>query len=204
MTVTSLPKASALVLIDLQNLVINLPLQPRTGQEVVKNAARLVSAFHKQKLPVVLVRVSHSKDGGDIIRSIVDSPMAMNFDALPPGWDEVVPELMLNESTIVVTKHNWGAFYGTDLELQLRRRGVSCIVLGGIATNFGVESTARQGYERNFQQIFVEDAISSRSAELHEFSVEHILPRLGQMTTTESLLHLMQTRQEAAEESLAK
>jgi nicotinamidase-related amidase len=198
MPITSLPAASALVLIDLQNLVVSIPLQPKTGQEVVKNAVRLVSEFHQQKLPVVFVRVSHSKDGGTIIRTEVDSPMAIDPETLAAGWDELVPELKVRESDIVVTKYNIGAFYGTDLELQLRRRGVSCIVLGGIATNFGVEATARDGYERNFQQIFVEDCMSSRSAEMHDFSVKHILPRLGQMTTTENLLHLMQTHQKAA------
>lgn len=198
MTVTSLPATSALVLIDLQNLIVNMPLQPRTGQEVIKNAVRLVSQFREHKLPVVFVRVSHSNDGGTIIRTEVDSPMAITPETLPPGWDELVPELKVQDSDIVVTKYNIGAFYGTDLELQLRRRGVSCIVLGGIATNFGVESTARDGYERNFQQIFVEDAMSSRSTEMHDFSIKNILPRLGQITTTEGLLQLMQTHQKVS------
>ena len=197
MAITNLPSTSALVLIDLQNLVLSFPLQPRSGQEVVSNAIRLVSAFREQKLPVVFVRVSHSQDGGNIVRTIVDSPMNIDFKTLSPGWDQLVPELKSVESDIIITKYNWGAFYGTDLELQLRRRGISCIVLGGIATNMGVESTARQGYERNFQQIFVEDAMTSFSIEMHEFSVKNILPRLGQITTTENLLHLMPTYKEA-------
>jgi nicotinamidase-related amidase len=198
MTITSIPSTSALVLIDLQNLVVTMPLQPRPGQEVVKNALHLVSEFREQKLPVVFVRVSHSKDGGTIIRTEVDSPMAIDPKTLPLGWDEIMPELKTQESDIVVTKYNIGAFYGTDLELQLRRRGVTCIVLGGIATNFGVEFTAKDGYERNFQQIFVEDCMSSLSAEMHDFSVKYILPRLGQITTTKGLLHLMQTHQKVA------
>ncbi len=196
MAITELPAASALVLIDLQNLIVGRSLQPIAGTVVVNNAGRLVSAFHAQKLPVIFVRVSHNKDGGSMIKTAVDSPMVMNLESLPAGWDELTPELMANDSDLIVTKYNWGAFYGTDLEIQLRRRGVSCIVLGGIATNFGVESTARQGYERNFQQIFVEDAMSSLSSAMHNFSVNNILPRLGQMTTTDKLLSLMQTPQE--------
>lgn len=195
MTVKSLPPTSALVLIDLQNLVVNFPLQPRSGQEVIKNAVRLVSQFHEQKLPVVFVRVSCSRDGASMVATEVDSPVGLNPEMLQPGWDELVPDFVLSESDILVTKYNWGAFYGTDLELQLRRRGISCIVLAGIATNFGVESTARDGYERNFQQIFVEDAMSSRSAEMHEFSIKTILPRLGQMSTTDEVLRLMKERQ---------
>ena len=81
-----------------------------------------------------------------------------------------------------MTKHQWGAFYGTDLDVQLRRRGIKAIVLGGIATNFGVESTAEQAWERGYEVVIVEDATSSRSAEMHAFSIGTMLPRLSRVT----------------------
>ena len=80
-----------------------------------------------------------------------------------------------------ITKRQWGAFHGTELDLQLRRRGIQTIVLGGIATNIGVESTARQGWENGYSLVFAEDAISGMSAEMHEFAVKNIFPRLGRV-----------------------
>ena len=88
----------------------------------------------------------------------------------------------------MVTKRNWGAFYGTDLDLQLRRRGIKTIVLGGIATNMGVESTARAAHEHGYSQILVEDAMASRSVEMHAFAVGTVFPLLGLVRSTEEVL----------------
>jgi nicotinamidase-related amidase len=100
----------------------------------------------------------------------------------------LAPELRPDEQTLVITKHQWGAFYGTELDLQLRRRGLKTIVLGGIATNMGVESTARNAFELGYEQIFVEDAMTSRSAEMHNFAVASIFPLLGRVRSTADVL----------------
>jgi nicotinamidase-related amidase len=92
---------------------------------------------------------------------------------------------------IVVTKRQWGAFYGTDLELHLRRRGIKTIVIGGISTNFGVESTARDAWERAFAMVFVEDAMAAMSAEAHTFAVTNIFPRLGLVRSTPDVLQAL-------------
>ena len=83
-----------------------------------------------------------------------------------------------------VTKHQWGAFYGTDLDVQLRRRGIKVIVLAGIATNFGVESTAEQAWERGYEVVIAENGTSSRTAEMHAFSIKTMLPRISRITQT--------------------
>ncbi len=93
-----------------------------------------------------------------------------------------------------MTKKQWGAFYGTDLDLQLRRRGISTLLMCGIATCFGVESTARDAYERGYQQIFVEDAMSSRTAEEHQHTVTRIFPRMGRVRSTEQVLAALNAR----------
>jgi nicotinamidase-related amidase len=81
-------------------------------------------------------------------------------------------------------KRQWGGFYSTDLDLQFRRRGVKTIVLGGIATNFGVESTARSAWERSYDLVIVEDACTSISAELHDIAIRHIFPRIARVATS--------------------
>ncbi len=135
---------------------------------------------------MVLVRVSFSPDAPEALRTPVDASMSCSFRE--PGWDELAPELGRSERDIVVTKHQWGAFYGTALDLNLRRRGVDTIVLGGIATNFGVESTARDAWERSYALVLVEDAMSAMTAEAHAFACETIFPRLGRVRRTEDVL----------------
>lgn len=177
--------AAALVLIDLQQGVVGRALQPRSAGEVVRNAALLADVFRTKGWPVVLVHVAF-RDQKDRLSPLVDSPMASA--PLAPNWADIVPEIGPRPGDIVITKRQWGAFYGTELDLQLRRRGVRTIVLAGIATNFGVESTARDAYERNYEQVFVEDAMTSMSAEGHRFVVENIFPRIGRVATTEATI----------------
>jgi nicotinamidase-related amidase len=100
----------------------------------------------------------------------------------------LIPELDRQPGDIVILKRQWGAFYGTDLDLQLRRRGLTTIILCGIATEFGVESTARDAYERGFELIFAEDAMTGSSAESHANSVERIFPRMGRVRSTKQTI----------------
>jgi nicotinamidase-related amidase len=108
--------------------------------------------------------------------------------SLPPDWSELIPELNRQPKDLVILKRQWRAFYGTDLELQLRRRGLSTIILCGIATAFGVESTARDAYERGFEQVFAEDAMTSRTAESHSNSIANIFPRMGRVRSTAEIV----------------
>jgi nicotinamidase-related amidase len=135
---------------------------------------------------VFLVRVAFSPDGKDSLRPHVDGPAPAQTP--PPDWTELVPEMGPKPGDFVITKHQWGAFYGTELELELRRRGLTTIVLCGIATNIGVESTARFAFEYGYQQIFVEDAMSALSAEEHTTTVTKIFPRLGMVRNTKEIL----------------
>jgi nicotinamidase-related amidase len=110
----------------------------------------------------------------------------------PPDWAEIVPEMGPRESDFVITKRQWGAFYGTELDLELRRRGITTMVLCGIATNFGVESTARFAFEYGYHQVFAEDAMSAFSAEEHAATITKIFPRIGLVKKTEEILKALQ------------
>lgn len=186
MTVSRLEAAkTALVLVDLQRGVVGLPVAPHPAGEVVANATRLASAFREAVAPVILVRVSFSADRGDALATLVD-------DAPPrrepqPGFDEIVDGLR-EPGDLVVTKRQWGAFHGTDLDLHLRRRGIDTVVLGGIATNMGVESTARPAHEHGYNVVLAEDATSALSAEDHGFAFTRIFPRLGRVASTDEVI----------------
>ncbi len=88
---------------------------------------------------------------------------------------------------ILITKRQWSAFYGTELDLQLRRRGITTIVLSGVATNMGVESTARQAFEHSYSVIIAEDATSGFTNEMHQFAVSKIFPRISRVVKSTDL-----------------
>jgi nicotinamidase-related amidase len=183
------PKTSALVLIDLQNGIVGRTTEPHAAADVVSRATRLAERFRARGGTVVLVRVAFAADGSDRVRTPIDS--AIPALAMTPEWSEIVASLGPKPGDLVVTKRQWGAFYGTDLELHLRRRGITTIVLGGISTNFGVESTARDAYERAFALVFAEDAMSALDADAHTFAIRNIFPRLGRVRSTADVLAVL-------------
>ena len=138
---------TAIVVIDLQKGITSRETQPYSAKEVIENTAKLLKAFRKNNMPVFLVRVSSSPDSKDRLNLITDISWPAGAGQMPADWSEIVPELSPESDAIVITKKQWGAFYGTDLDLQLRRRKIDTIVLCGISTNIGVESTARFAYE---------------------------------------------------------
>jgi nicotinamidase-related amidase len=177
---------TALVVIDLQKGIVRRQTAPYTPDAVVKNATALTEAFRKNGMPVFLVRVTPSPDGKDALHPIVDTAWPMQTP--PPDWADIVPEIGPKQGDFVITKHQWGAFYGTELDLQFRRRGITTMVLCGIATNIGVESTARFAFEYGYNQIFAEDAMSALSVEEHTFTVTKIFPRIGFVRKTKEIL----------------
>ena len=182
------PAKTALVVIDLQRGIVAPPSAPHSSTEVVARAAQMAAALRKAGGTVVFVHVTPSADGKDGLKPITDAPVGAGGRTLPPDWAEIVPELAPQPSDVIITKRQWGAFYGTELDLQLRRRGVDTIVLCGISTSIGVESTARDAYERGYNQIFVEDAMAARDIEEHRHTVRSLFPRIGRVRTTEEVL----------------
>ncbi|MFJ3226664.1 hydrolase [Streptomyces sp. NPDC086783] len=189
MSLTTLDPRTALVVIDLQNGIVAAPTAPLSGAGVVARAVELAGAFRAHGLPVVLVRVTAAADGADAVPGRTEQ--GRPGGGLPEGWDVVVDELTGHPEDITVTKRNWGAFHGTDLDLQLRRRGITQIVLTGIATSIGVESTARAAHEHGYHVTLATDAMSDLDADAHRNSVERIFPRLGETGTTAEIIELL-------------
>jgi nicotinamidase-related amidase len=107
---------------------------------------------------------------------------------LPADWSDLLPELDQQPDDIVILKRQWGAFYGTDLDLQLRRRGLGTIVLCGIATELGVESTARNAYEFGYDLVFAADGMTGIHAQSHTDAMERLFPRMGRVRSTDEII----------------
>jgi nicotinamidase-related amidase len=185
MPVETLKLPAALVLVDLQKGVAALPtVHPTAG--VLERSAALAAAFRARELPVVRVTVAFSADGGDALRTPVDAP--------PPGgshsadWAELCPEIGDGPTDVLIVKRQWDAFHGTELDLQLRRRGITTVVYAGIATSIGVESTARHGRELGYTQVIAADAVTDMKASAHANALDTIFPRLARVDTTEAIV----------------
>ncbi|KJK53625.1 hydrolase [Streptomyces sp. NRRL F-4428] len=173
-----------MVLIDLQTGILARPATRPTA-EILERGVALATAFRGRRLPVVLVKVAWSPDGGDLPTANVDRPGPA---AAPPAAFSEIPAELAALADVVVTKRHWGAFTGTELDLQLRRRGIHRIVLAGISTSVGVESTARTAWELSYDLVFPEDASADADPDSHAHTFGKIFPRIGRVTTTDEVV----------------
>jgi nicotinamidase-related amidase len=183
MSATTLDTRTALVVIDLQQGIVALPTV-HPADEVVARSARLAAAFRERGLPVVLVNVTGMAPG----RTDGGPAGGVSF---PDGWANLVKELDQQPDDITVSKQQWGAFYGTSLDMALRRLGVTQIVLAGISTSIGVESTARDAYEHGYHVTVATDAVTDTDADAHANSVGRIFPQLGETGGTDEIIALL-------------
>jgi nicotinamidase-related amidase len=181
-------RTTAVVLIDVQSGTLAMPLAPYDGAAIVANAARLATQAQAAGAVLVLVRVAFSAGYADRLQQPVDVPLAVPPGGLPAGWSELAPPLAALTPDVAITKRQWSAFHGTELDLQLRRRGIARVVIAGLMTNFGVESTARDAYQHNYAVIVAEDACASFAVELHRFAITHTLPRISQVRSTDAIV----------------
>ena len=174
MSITTVDPRTALIVIDLQKGIVSLPVvHPRAP--VIAGCNTLIAAFRARGLPVVLVNVTGGAPGRN--------EQGGGHAAPPAGWADLVPELDVQAGDILVSKKTWGAFTNTTLEAQLRALGVTQVVIAGIATSIGVESTARQAWELGFNVSLAVDAMTDLNLATHENSVKLIFPRLGETGT---------------------
>lgn len=180
MTVTTLDPRTALVVIDLQQGIAGNP----AAVPVVANATRLADAFRAAGLPVVLVNVTGGAPGR--------TERPRRTAPRPENWAELLPELHPEaEGTLLVTKRTWGAFHATELDALLRGAGVTQVVLAGIASSMGVESTARAAHEHGYNVTVATDAVADMDPVMHEHAVSRVFPKLGETGTTGEILDLL-------------
>ena len=185
MPITVIDDKTALIVVDLQKGIVSLPcVHPISG--VIERSCALIDAFRQHGLLVVLVNVAGGAPGR------TEEPR--RYKTLPDGFSDLLPELNKQPGDILVTKHTWGAFPSTDLESQLKAKGVTQVVVAGVATGTGVEATARQAYEHGFNVTLAIDAMTDTRAESHAYSLSHVFPRIGETGTTEEIIDLLEKR----------
>lgn len=182
------PKTTALVSIDLQARVMSMNVAPHSAADCAARTAQIAASLKSKGGTVCYVRVAFSEGFADALRQPVDTPMQRAPGAQPADGFELAPALQPIAADINIVKRQWGAFHGTELDLQLRRRKIETIILTGIATNFGVEQTGREAWQHGYTVLFAEDAMSAVSEPMHRFAVDNIFPRLGRTRSTAAIV----------------
>jgi nicotinamidase-related amidase len=181
-------KRTALILIDVQKGTLGFNLSPYSPAEIVATSTRLAAQSRKAGALLVYVRVAFAADYADRPQGMTDTPMILPPGGMPADWSEYAPEVAAVAPDLWITKRHWSAFHGTELDLQLRRRGITHAIFGGIATNFGVESSARDAWQNNYTAIIAEDACSSVGPDLHQFAIEKTLPRVSLIRSSDEVI----------------
>ena len=186
MPVTTLDPSTALIVVDLQKGIASGNFVHPIA-DIIDRTRELIDAFRAKNLPVVLVNVA-GRAPGRTEQGPRSSP------ALAEGWTDLLPQLNRQPSDIVVTKRSWGAFATTDLDAQLKSRGVTQVVVTGVATSVGVEATARQAYEQGFNVTLALDAMTDMRDEAHQYSIGNVFPRIGETGSTHEIIALLEKR----------
>ncbi|ROQ63700.1 nicotinamidase-related amidase [Streptomyces sp. 840.1] len=190
MTLTTIDPRPALVVIDLQmGIVSALAGNPPTATATataVGQAARLAAGFRRHDLPVVLVNVTGRASGR------TDAGRSGSSGALSPGWADLIDELDVRPTDHLITKRRRSAFHDTGLDTLLRDLGVTQIVVAGIATSAGVESTARSASDYGYHVVLATDAMSDPDPDAHRHSIERVFPRIGETATAAAVIDMVE------------
>ena len=188
------PRSTALVIVDLQQGILSPEPLPHGCDAIVARSAALGQAFAAAGAPIVLTTTDFAPGYADAPGGQADEPWALPTEGLPPGFATIVPAIDRLPAAVRIVKRQMSAFFGTDLDLQLRRRDCATVVIGGVATNLGVEATARAAFDLNYNVVIAHDACDSVAADLHAFAVERILPRIARVRSTDDILAAIDRR----------
>lgn len=166
-------RRTALILIDLMPRIIALDTAPLGGPVVLERSVALAAATRSA--------------GGLVVNVRVERP---GVDVQPEG-SEFAPEAVPQEGDLEIVKQTIGAFGRSPLDAELQSRGIANVVLAGIATNFGVESTGRAASDLGYETFFVTDAMTGLDDHAHNFAVSYVFPRIGTSCTTAEYLQAL-------------
>jgi nicotinamidase-related amidase len=171
------PQHSCLVVWDVQNGLVDRIFNK---EEFMINLKNLIDTL-RMTMPVVYTMITPAPKGFDSSWRYYSMMKRFNVDdvsKLPPfmaigSKEREIPETIKPQPTdIVLEKHTASIFIGTNFEYMMRNRGITTLIFTGIATEIGVESSARDASNRGFYPIIVSDCVSSADKGAHERSLE--------------------------------
>jgi len=171
-------------------------------RNILKNLQRLLAGARRAGLTTFYPSGAHAPDGSDTVERLTDTDMELNPIG-PHGKpikphirkgskdSEIAAELKPAEGDVVVPKNRWSSFFQTNLELQLRVRGIDTIVLAGGSTDVGIAATVYAARDMDLGIVVVRDACYSARGNNNEFFMERVFPRMGRVMTVDEAVKLM-------------
>jgi ureidoacrylate peracid hydrolase len=158
-------------------------------ERAVSNLSALIENCRESNLPIIFIRTTHSDwtNSPSWLKRMEGAGEKMRICA-PDSWGSNFYNVAPKESDCIVTKHRYSAFIGTDLDLILRSKGIENILVTGVATNVCVESTARDGYHRDYNVILIEDCCGAYDNAEHAATLNNISKFFGVVTSSETLI----------------
>jgi nicotinamidase-related amidase len=155
------PRRTALLVVDMQNDFLEVPsLAIRAAEVILPNLKRTIAFCHQNGIRVVYTTHVHRLDGSDLGLFAISSPRVASGAILADGSPgaEIHPAITPLAEDIIIKKHRYSAFYGTDLEIVLRGLGVATVAIAGVTTENCCHATARDAFFRDYQVVFLSDA----------------------------------------------
>ena len=158
-------------------------------RNILPNLVRLHQGARKAGLTTFYPSAVHAPDGSDFVSRLTDTDMDLN----PGGSAEkpIKPELAPGPDDVVIAKQRWNSFYQTNLELQLRARGIDTIVIAGGSTDVGIASTVFAGRDMDYGIVVVRDGCYSSRGNNNEFFMDRVFPRMARVMTVDQAVSLM-------------
>jgi ureidoacrylate peracid hydrolase len=189
------PENAALVVVDVQNdfcadegTMARIGRPVATVQRMVPVLAGLIDEARAVGVPVVFVQYGHTAATESEVH--LEQRARGRADAVicrAGSWGADFYGVAPEPGEVVVQKHRYSAFVGTDLDLILRSTRRRSLIMTGIATNGCVEATARDGFMHDYYIVLVDDCCSCFSAELHQATLQNIRDAYGVVTTADEV-----------------
>lgn len=197
------PEHSAVLIVDVQNdFCAEGGALHREGRDVspvqamVARLARFLEAARAAHVPLVWIRNVYNTDANWYLSEVwleqatrrrkgnyVEHPVCQ-----PGAWNGDFYGVRPRPDEVIVTKHRYGAFESSDLDLTLRSRGIRTVIMTGVATNVCVETTARQAFLRDYYVVFTSDCTATYTRAEHEATLHNIDNFFGQVAAAEAIV----------------
>ena len=171
-------------------------------RNILPNMQRLIAGIRKVGMTSFYPSGAHAPDGSDTVARLTDTDMDLGQGGggdkpIAPRFHkdsdaaEIAPEVAPITGDVIVPKHRWNSFFQTDLDLQLRVRGIDTIIICGGSTDVGIASTVFAARDLDYGIVVVKDCCYSARGNNNEFFMERVFPRMGRVMSVDQTLALL-------------
>ncbi len=199
LVVTIDKKKTALLVMDVQNDIIHKDGKYRDfgtpahaeEMDIFGNIGKVLAKARETGMKVVHVKFGmrdFDRETGNNHTPILSAVKELRACDLNSWGGDIHEAFTPVRGEEIVEKNRINSFHNTNLKQVLDDAGIDTLVMTGVATNYVVEATARHASDDEYRVIIVEDCCSSMNRKLHEFSMNNIMPNIGEVCTADDIV----------------